>query len=41
MFSMTKIEKIKRQFSEDINFVTFEKFVTLLVQKLKILGKDL
>ena len=41
MFSMTKIENRKWQIGKDINFVTFRKFVTSLVQKLKILGKKL
>ena len=35
---MTKIENLKWQVGEDINFVTFRKFVTPLVQKLEILG---
>ena len=38
MCSITKIENLKRQFNEDINFITLRKFVTSLVQKLKILG---
>ena len=39
MFSTTKIENLKWQFSGVINFITFGKFVTSLVQKLKILGE--
>ena len=35
MFSMTKIENLKWQIGEDINFLSFGKFVTLLAQKLK------
>ena len=38
MFSMIKIEKLNWQMGEDINCITFWKFVTSLVQKLKILG---
>ena len=33
--SRTKIEKLRLQFGEDINFITFRKFVTLLVQQPK------
>ena len=40
MFSMLKIKNLKWQFGEDVYFVTFEKFVTLVVQKLKIIGKQ-
>ena len=40
MLSMLKIENVKWQFNEDINFVTFGKFVTSLLQKLKILDKQ-
>ena len=35
MFSMTKIENLKRHFNEDIIFVTYGKFVTFLVQKIR------
>ena len=35
--SRTKIENLKRQTSGDIIPLTFRKFVTLLVQKLKII----
>ena len=34
MCSMTKIENLKWQFGDHINFVTFKKFVTLLSQNL-------
>ena len=36
--SRTKIENLKRQSGRDFNKVIFRKFVTSLVQKLKILG---
>ena len=39
--SRAKIENLKWQFGGDIIPLTFRKFVTLLVQKLKILGKKL
>ena len=39
--SRTKIENLKWQIMRDINCVTFEKFATSLIQKLKILGKKL
>ena len=35
---MTKIENLKQQIWRDINHVTFTKYVTSFVQKLKILG---
>ena len=35
---MTKIENLKWQVGEDIKFVTFGKFVTLLAHKVKIYG---
>ena len=33
--SRTKIEDLRGQFGEDIKYITFRKFVTLLVQQLK------
>ena len=33
--SRTKIENLKQQIRKDINHVTFQKFVTLLVQNFK------
>ena len=35
--SRTKIENLKQQIKRDINHITFRKFVTLLVEKLKVL----
>ena len=37
-FFRTNIENLKQQIGRDINRITFRKFLTSLVQKLKILG---